>query len=124
MSPIAGAAVDARSYPARPICFDCTAASQKAEMMTSQSPYVQFLEDSYGTAGSFKAGGATRFHSDPTGTEIEVYPLLLILEHLSIARNDEHRSVDAMRSSRRDEVVGRRVVTLARVVNQPEVNPD
>jgi uncharacterized protein len=27
--------------------------------------YVQFLEDSYGTAGSFKTGGATRFHSDP-----------------------------------------------------------
>jgi uncharacterized protein len=34
--------------------------------------FVQFLEDSYGTAGSFKTGGATRFHSDPTGKEIEV----------------------------------------------------
>ena len=34
--------------------------------------YVQFLEDSYGTAGSFKTGGATRFHSDPSGKEIEV----------------------------------------------------
>ena len=34
--------------------------------------YVQFLEDSYGTAGSFKTGGATRFHSDPSGTDIEV----------------------------------------------------
>ena len=34
--------------------------------------YVQFLEDSYGTAGSFKTGGATRFHSDPTGQEIEI----------------------------------------------------
>jgi ketosteroid isomerase-like protein len=34
--------------------------------------YVQFLEDSYGTAGSFKTGGATRFHSDPSGTEVEV----------------------------------------------------
>jgi ketosteroid isomerase-like protein len=34
--------------------------------------YVQFLEDSYGTAGSFKTGGASRFHSDPSGTEIEV----------------------------------------------------
>ena len=34
--------------------------------------YVQFLEDSYGTAGSFKTGGATRFHSDPTGKEVEV----------------------------------------------------
>ena len=34
--------------------------------------YIQFLEDSYGTAGSFKTGGATRFHSDPSGGEIEV----------------------------------------------------
>ena len=34
--------------------------------------YVQFLEDSYGTAGSFKTGGVARFHSDPTGKEIEV----------------------------------------------------
>jgi uncharacterized protein len=34
--------------------------------------YVQFLEDSYGTAGSFKTGGATRFHSDPAGKEVEI----------------------------------------------------
>ena len=34
--------------------------------------YVQFLEDSYGTAGSFKTGGATRFHGDPVGKEVEV----------------------------------------------------
>ena len=34
--------------------------------------YLQFLEDSYGTAGSFKTGGATRFHSDPSGREIAV----------------------------------------------------
>jgi ketosteroid isomerase-like protein len=34
--------------------------------------YVQFLEDSFGTAGSFKTGGATRFHSDPSGKEVEV----------------------------------------------------
>jgi ketosteroid isomerase-like protein len=34
--------------------------------------YVQFLEDSYGTAGSFKTGGTTRFHSDPSGEEVEV----------------------------------------------------
>src|ERR1700740_1020153 len=32
--------------------------------------YIQFLEDSYGTAGSFKTGGATRFHSDPSGKEV------------------------------------------------------
>ena len=34
--------------------------------------YLQFLEDSYGTAGSFRTGGATRFHSDPSGREFEV----------------------------------------------------
>ena len=34
--------------------------------------YVQFLEDSYGTAGSFKTGGGTRFQSDPLGKEVEV----------------------------------------------------
>jgi ketosteroid isomerase-like protein len=34
--------------------------------------YVQFLEDSYGTAGSFKTGGASRFRSDPSGKEVEV----------------------------------------------------
>ena len=34
--------------------------------------YLQFLEDSYGTAGSFKTGGATRFHSDPEGKEVKV----------------------------------------------------
>ena len=34
--------------------------------------YVQFLEDSFGTAGSFKTGGSTRFHSDPADSEIAV----------------------------------------------------
>ncbi len=34
--------------------------------------YDQFLEDSYGTAGSFKTGGTTRFHSDCSGKEVEV----------------------------------------------------
>ena len=34
--------------------------------------YIQFLEDSYGTAASFKTGGATRFRSDPAGQEVEV----------------------------------------------------
>jgi ketosteroid isomerase-like protein len=34
--------------------------------------YIQFPEDSYGTASSFKIGGATRFHSDPSGKEVEV----------------------------------------------------
>ena len=38
----------------------------------NQVAFVQFLEDSYGTAGSFKTGGATRFHSDPLGKEVEI----------------------------------------------------
>ena len=34
--------------------------------------HLEFLEDSYGTAGSFKTGGSTRFHTDPSGREFEV----------------------------------------------------
>jgi ketosteroid isomerase-like protein len=34
--------------------------------------YLHFLEDSYGTAGSFKTGGPTRFHSGRSGKEVEV----------------------------------------------------
>jgi hypothetical protein len=34
--------------------------------------YAQFLEDTFGTASSFKTGGATRFQSDPGGREVEV----------------------------------------------------
>jgi uncharacterized protein len=34
--------------------------------------YIQFLEDSYDTAGSFKTGGATRFYSDPSGKEVAI----------------------------------------------------
>jgi ketosteroid isomerase-like protein len=34
--------------------------------------YLQFLEDTYGTASSFRTGGASRFHSDPKGKEVEI----------------------------------------------------
>lgn len=37
-----------------------------------QVAYLQFLEDSYGTAGSFRTGGATRFRSDPSKNEVEI----------------------------------------------------
>jgi ketosteroid isomerase-like protein len=43
-----------------------------ARFESDKVAYVQFLEDSYGTAGSFKTGGATRFHSDPSGEEVEL----------------------------------------------------
>ena len=34
--------------------------------------YLQFLEDSYDTAGSFQTKGGSRFHSDPSGKEVEI----------------------------------------------------
>jgi uncharacterized protein len=43
-----------------------------ARFVGDKVAYIQFLEDSYGTAGSFKTGGATRFRSDPSGNEVEV----------------------------------------------------
>jgi hypothetical protein len=43
-----------------------------ARFVGDKVSYVQFLEDSYGTVGSFKTGGATRFRSDPSGKEFEV----------------------------------------------------
>jgi uncharacterized protein len=43
-----------------------------ARFVGDKVDYIQFLEDSYGTAGSFKTGGSTRFHSDPSGNEVEV----------------------------------------------------
>ena len=43
-----------------------------ARFVGDKVAFIQFLEDSYGTAGSFKTGGATRFHSDPSGKEVEV----------------------------------------------------
>ena len=43
-----------------------------AIMAARKASYLEFLEDSYGTAGSFKTGGATRFHSDPSGKEVAV----------------------------------------------------
>jgi hypothetical protein len=44
----------------------------KARFERGKVAYVQFLEDNYGTAGSFKTGGKTRFHSEPSGKEVEV----------------------------------------------------
>jgi hypothetical protein len=49
-----------------------SAASRCARRVPRACAYIQFLEDSYGTAGSFKTEGVTRFHSDPSGKEVEV----------------------------------------------------
>jgi uncharacterized protein len=43
-----------------------------ARFQDGKVSYLEFLEDSYGTAASFKIGGATRFHSDPSGGDVEV----------------------------------------------------
>ena len=34
--------------------------------------YMQFMEDTFATAASFRSGGAWRFQSDPSGGEVEV----------------------------------------------------
>jgi hypothetical protein len=49
-----------------------SAASRCARHVPRACAYIQFLEDIYGTAGSFKTEGVTRFHSDPSGKEVEV----------------------------------------------------
>jgi hypothetical protein len=43
------------NYPARPICFACTAASQKAEMMMSRSP-SHFVVWPNSTSNAFPVG--------------------------------------------------------------------
>lgn len=43
-----------------------------ARFQDGKVSYLEFLENSYSTAASFKIGGATRFHSDPAGKEVEV----------------------------------------------------
>src|SRR5258708_10913544 len=50
--------------------------------------------------------------------------IVLIPKHLPVARRDEARRVDAMRSSSRDELVSGRFVAFTCVVNQAEINPD
>src|SRR5882724_2320504 len=50
--------------------------------------------------------------------------IVLIPKDLPVARRDEVRRVDAMRSSSRAEIVDGRVVTFPRVVNQAEMNAD
>ena len=34
--------------------------------------YMQFLEDTFGTASSFRSGGTWKFQSDPDGVEVEI----------------------------------------------------
>src|SRR5579864_4852414 len=50
--------------------------------------------------------------------------IVLIRKDLSVVRRNEIRRADTMGSSSGDEIVDGRVVTLARVVNQTEMNAD
>ncbi len=34
--------------------------------------YMQFMEDTFGTAATFHTGGTARYHSDPEGGEVEI----------------------------------------------------
>jgi hypothetical protein len=52
--------------------------------------YVLFLEDSYGTAGAFKTGGKTRFHSDRSGKVILVLNSSSLVNS-SLSRTCPHR---------------------------------
>ena len=41
-----------------------------AKVRNGQIVYMQFMEDTFGTASTFRTTGAGSFHSDPTGAEI------------------------------------------------------
>ena len=43
-----------------------------AKVSEGQVTYMQFMEDTFGTASSFRSGGVWKFQSDPAGGEIEV----------------------------------------------------
>lgn len=43
-----------------------------AKVRDGQIVYMQFMEDTFGTASTFRTGGASTFHSDPQGSEITV----------------------------------------------------
>ena len=42
------------------------------EVVDGKVTYLQFLEDTYATAASFRSAGSWIVHADPTGTPIEV----------------------------------------------------
>lgn len=41
-----------------------------AKVRDGKIVYMQFMEDTFGTASTFRTGEAGRFHSDPSGSEI------------------------------------------------------
>lgn len=43
-----------------------------AKVNNGQVTYMQFMEDTFGTASTFRSGGVWKFRSDPAGGEVEV----------------------------------------------------
>ncbi len=43
-----------------------------AKVSNGRVTYMQFMEDTFGTASTFRVGGVWKFQSDPAGGEIEV----------------------------------------------------
>ena len=43
-----------------------------AKVRHGQVIYMQFMEDTFGTAATFRSGGSWKFRSDPAGGEVEV----------------------------------------------------
>ena len=43
-----------------------------AKVSDGRVTYMQFMEDTFGTAGTFRSSGAGTFHSDPEGSEVSV----------------------------------------------------
>ena len=43
-----------------------------AKVEHGQVTYMQFMEDTFGTAATFRSGGSWQFQSDPAGGEVEV----------------------------------------------------
>ena len=43
-----------------------------AKVKNEQVTYMQFMEDTFGTASTFRSGGTWTFQSDPAGGEVEI----------------------------------------------------
>ena len=43
-----------------------------AKVRDGQIVYMQFMEDTFGTASTFQTSGAGRFHSDPSSPEVSL----------------------------------------------------
>ncbi len=41
-----------------------------AKVRDGQVTFMQFMEDTYGTAATFRSGGVTTYRSDPDGAEV------------------------------------------------------